>query len=59
MKERKISATYIYTLAGKIIKNGIVVLDEQGTILDVIDTNGELSEIEGLEYYSGILCPAL
>ena len=57
MKERKISATYIYTLAGKILKNGIVVLEEQGTILDVIDTNGELSEIEGLEYYSGILCP--
>jgi len=57
MKLRKISSTYVFTLAGKPIKNGIVVADERGTIVDVVDVCGDVSEIEGVEYYSGILCP--
>jgi cytosine/adenosine deaminase-related metal-dependent hydrolase len=57
MKLRKISASYVYTLAGKPLKNGIVVVDQSGVIQEVIDTKGELQETEGLEHYAGILCP--
>ncbi len=57
MKLRKISASYVFTLAGEPIKNGIVIADELGTIVDVVNTDSEISEIEGLEFYSGILCP--
>jgi len=54
---RKISATYILTLSGPPLKNGIVVADSQGIIKEVIDTGGIVSEISGLEYYSGLLVP--
>lgn len=57
MKLRKISASYVFTLAGEPIKNGIVIADEHGTIVDVVDINSEVTEIEGLEFYAGILCP--
>jgi cytosine/adenosine deaminase-related metal-dependent hydrolase len=54
---RKISASYVFTLAGSPLKNGIVVLDSDGTIVEVIDTKGRASEIQGLEHYSGVLTP--
>ncbi len=54
---RKISASYIFTLSGPLLKNGIVVADNEGIIREVIDTGGIVSEISGLEYYSGILAP--
>jgi cytosine/adenosine deaminase-related metal-dependent hydrolase len=57
MKGRRISAGYVFTLLGKPLKNGIVVTDEQGVVVDVIDTKGNLTETEGVEHYSGILCP--
>lgn len=54
---RKISASYIFTNTGNFIKNGIIVLDNNGFVIDVIDTQGELKEIATLEHYNGILCP--
>jgi aminodeoxyfutalosine deaminase len=57
MKFRKISANYVFTLSDKPLKNGIVVTDENGRIVDIIDTEGNLVESEGVEHYSGLLCP--
>lgn len=57
MKFRKISASYVFTLSGKPLKNGIVVANSEGRIVDIIDTKGDLVESEGVEHYSGILCP--
>ena len=54
---RKISANYIFPVNQKPLKNGIIVLDDNGFILDIIDTNGNLPEIENLEFYNGILVP--
>ena len=54
---RKIAATYIYPCNRAPIKNGILICDDDGTILEIIDTNGKLSEQHGTEYYSGILVP--
>jgi cytosine/adenosine deaminase-related metal-dependent hydrolase len=54
---RKIAANYIFPVAGKPVKNGYLVLDDKGTIMEVVDTGGQIPEIEGLEYYSGVLVP--
>jgi len=54
---RKISANYIYTCNSEPLKNGIIVLDDNNYITDVIDTKGEINEIEGLEYYNGVIVP--
>jgi cytosine/adenosine deaminase-related metal-dependent hydrolase len=57
MKVRKISGSYIFTLSSKPLKNGIVVTDHEGIVTDIIDTGGDFVETEGVEHYSGILCP--
>ena len=54
---RKIAATYIFPGNQPPIKNGILVCKPDGTIVDIIDINGELKEESGLEFYSGILVP--
>ena len=54
---RKLSADYIFTSVTSPLKRGILVLDDDGTILDVIDTHGKLEEIANLEFYNGILVP--
>ncbi|HNW50475.1 MAG TPA: amidohydrolase family protein [Prolixibacteraceae bacterium] len=57
MRYRKLSASYVFTLSGAPLKNGMVVTDSDGTVVEVIDTADDLSESEGVEHYSGILCP--
>jgi cytosine/adenosine deaminase-related metal-dependent hydrolase len=52
---RKITADYIFPLASPPIKNGIVTIDAEGTILDIIASEG-LSD-SSIEYHPGIICP--
>lgn len=54
---RKISASYIFTGKGEFLKNGILIFDNKGFIVDILDTNGKLTETQSLEQYNGILCP--
>ncbi len=54
---RKISATYIIPGNRPPLKNGILVCEDDGTVLKITDTGGMLREESGLEYYSGILVP--
>jgi len=54
---RKLSADYIFTSVDLPLKRGILVLEDDGTILDVIDTHGDLKELANLEFYNGILVP--
>jgi len=54
---RTIAAHYLFDGKGKFLKNGIVKIDNDGTIIDVIDTNGILEESEGIEFYNGIITP--
>ncbi len=54
---RRISATYIFTNNSAPLRNGIIVCQNNGTIVEVIDTKGKLTEQAGLEYYNGIICP--
>lgn len=54
---RKLSANYIFPVSSAPLKNGILILDEQNCIVDLIDTKGKVKEIENLEFYSGIIVP--
>lgn len=54
---RKISASYIFTGKGKLLKNGVLIIDDEGVVIEVIDTKGKLAEISLLEHYNGIICP--
>ncbi len=54
---RKISATYIFPCNRPPLKNGILVCDDEGRVVEIIDTGGHLREQSGLEHYSGILVP--
>ncbi len=54
---RKIAANYIFPITQKPLKNGIVYVDDAGTIIDLIDTKGDIKETENLEFYNGILVP--
>jgi len=56
---RKLSADYIFTSVSPPLKRGILILEDDGTVCDVIDTSGNLEEIANLEYYNGILIPGL
>ncbi|WP_372752318.1 amidohydrolase family protein [Labilibaculum sp.] len=54
---RKLSANYIYPISSSPLKNGILILDENNYIVDLINTNGKIKEIENLEFYSGVIVP--
>jgi len=53
---RKISASYIFD-GYNFYKNGILVINDDGKIIDLINTNGNVKELPFLEYYNGIICP--
>ena len=54
---RKIAATYIFPGNVRPLKNGILVCENDGTVIEIIDSSGDLKEQAGLEFYSGILVP--
>lgn len=54
---RRIAANYIFPVTSKPLKNGIVEIDDQGKILNIIDTEGAISESRNLEFYNGVLTP--
>lgn len=54
---RKIAATYIFPGNQPLIKNGILICEDNGTILKIQNTSENIKEEHGLEFYSGILVP--
>jgi hypothetical protein len=55
---KKFTANYLFSDSGEFLKNGIVVADDDGTILEYIDTTGNLKEIAKLTFLNGILISA-
>ncbi len=55
--ETRLAAHYIFPIVSSPLKNAILILDESGTVLDLIDTGGELREIARLTFYCGVLIP--
>ena len=54
---RKLSAHYIFPVDKPPVKHGIVVIDDDGTIQEIIDPGGPAKESAGLEFYPGIIVP--
>ena len=54
--KRKIAANYIFLPGFPLVKNGYVVW-EDGEVTDVVDTGGRIREIQGLEFYGGMIVP--
>ena len=54
---RKLSAHYIFTGTGEILNKGIITITDQGVISDILDTHGDLDEMAGVEFFSGIITP--
>ncbi len=51
---KKIAANYIFPIASEPIRNGYVVVDDNGTVVEIGELDGEC---EDTEFYNGILCP--
>lgn len=56
---RKIAANYIFPITSEPIRNGYLVINENGTIVEVVGSQDNIREIAGLEYYSGVLVPGM
>lgn len=54
---RKIAANYIFPVTSHPIKNGIIVIDDFGKIIEIIDNKGNLTETANVEFYNGVLVP--
>ena len=54
---RRFSANYIYTVSGKPIRNGIVGIDDEGTVVELIDPQDDIVELAGTEFHNGIIVP--
>jgi len=52
---KKLAANYLVSEAGKFLKNGILVAEDDGTAVEFIDTEGDLDEIALLAFHNGIL----
>ncbi len=55
---RKIAAHYIFPVTDEPIKNGTLVFDDDGSIIEIIKPVGKFTEQAGVEFHSGILIPA-
>lgn len=54
---RKIAASYIFPVISPPIKNGILFVNDDGEIADLVDPGGQIVEMAGLEFYNGIIVP--
>jgi len=57
MRIRKISADYIFPISSSPIKKGILIFDENGKIIDLIDPAKSTELPDETEIFEGLLCP--
>lgn len=53
----KITANYVFTGNAAPIQNGIIIIKNDGTVVDVIDPKKSTIDFEGVKKYKGIICP--
>lgn len=54
---KHLSAQYIFTNTGTPLKRGVVNASDDGTIISVENTGGNLEEKESVEFHNGIIIP--
>lgn len=56
---RYFSSQYVFTNEGPPLQRAIICTEDDGTIVSVEDTGGNLSERHSVEFYNGIIMPGL
>ncbi len=56
---RKLSAYYVFPIISGPLPFGIIETEDNGTIIRIVDTGGDLKELPKLEFYQGILIPGI
>jgi cytosine/adenosine deaminase-related metal-dependent hydrolase len=54
---KRFSAQFIITNSGDLLKRGVITTHDDGTIISVEDTSGNLKEEHTTEFYNGIIIP--
>jgi cytosine/adenosine deaminase-related metal-dependent hydrolase len=54
---KRFSAQYIITNTGPLLKRAIVNAEDDGTIISIEETKGDLAEKQNVEFYNGIIVP--
>jgi cytosine/adenosine deaminase-related metal-dependent hydrolase len=54
---KRFSAQYIITNISDPLKRGIVTTEDDGTIISIEDTSGDLRETDSVEFHNGIIVP--
>ena len=54
---RRISADYIFPISSEPIKDGMITIDDDGTIIEVNPKSQILNPKSEIEYHKGIICP--
>lgn len=54
---KRFSAQYVITNSAPPLKRAVITTDDNGTIVNIEDTRGNLEETHSLEFYNGILIP--
>lgn len=54
---KRLAAQYIITNSGPPLKRAVITTEDDGTIVNVEDTAGDLKEKHSVEFYNGIIIP--
>jgi aminodeoxyfutalosine deaminase len=54
---KRFAAQYIFTNSGPPLKRAVINTSDDGTILSIEDTSGDLKEKHSVEFYNGIIIP--
>ncbi len=54
---KRLAAQYVITNAGPLLKRAVVTTEDDGTIVSIEETAGDLKEKHSTEFYNGIIIP--
>jgi aminodeoxyfutalosine deaminase len=54
---KRFSGQYVFTNSGPALKRAVITTEEDGTIVDIEDTGGDLIEKHSVEFHNGIIIP--
>jgi len=54
---KRIAAQYVITNSGPLLKRAVITTEDDGTIISIQDSAGDIEEIHSTEFYNGIIIP--
>ena len=53
----RFAAHFVFPVSGSPIAKGMIEVDRDGTVINLIRPEGGLHELAGMEFHNGIICP--